>query len=90
MTKTIASLIILVFVVAFTAMAFAAEETSVTGVVMSYIPGQSISVQNDDGTFTFNISADTVIEGDISEGIKAVVDAEDNLAIYVAAMEAKG
>lgn len=91
MRKTLATVIILVLGAVCAGSAFAAEEIQqVTGTVISYVAGKSITIQNDDGSYTFDISEDTEIEGNISDGLEVIVEGEDNVAFYIAIMKREG
>lgn len=91
MRKTMATFIILALAAVFAGSAFAAEEAEqVTGTVISYVAGKSITIQNDDGSYTFDISEDTEVEGNISEGLKVLVEGEGSAAFYIAMIEAEG
>ncbi len=91
MIKTLAMVLTLVLLTAFAGSALAAEEGhEVTGTVMEYVAGKSITVQNDNGNYTFDITEDTEIEGDIQKGLNVLIEAEGTQAYFIAMIEREG
>ncbi len=91
MRKTLATVIILVLGAVCAGSAFAAEEIQqVTGTVIIYVAGKSITIQNNDRNYTFDISEDTEIEGNIEEGLRVMVEADGTRAYYITMVEGEG
>lgn len=91
MRKSLTILIILTLATAFAGSAFASEEAdAVSGTVVSYVSGKSITIQNDEGTLTYDIFEETEIKGNIRDGVSVIVEAEGKLAFYITVVETEG
>ncbi len=86
MKKAMAAIIIVAIIAPSVVLALTAEKVSLDGTVVSYLPGESITIENQDGTHTFSIAKDAKVIGEITKGVSVVVNAIGNSAVYVAVL----
>ncbi len=76
MKKAVTYLTLLAIIMVFSSTSQAAQTNFITGEVVKYEAGNSITIKGDDGTYTFKLSDSTEIKGDIAKGTAVKIEAK--------------
>ena len=76
MKKAVAYLTLLAIFMVFTSTSQAAQTNFITGEVVKYDAGNSITIKGDDGAYSFTISDNTEINGNVSKGTTVKIEAK--------------
>ncbi len=76
MKKAVAYLTFLAIFMVFTSTSQAAQTNFITGEVVKYEAGSSITIKGDDGAYSFTLSENTEINGNVSKGTIVKIEAK--------------
>ncbi len=76
MKKAVAYLTLLAIFMVFTSTSQAAQTNFITGEVVKYEAGNSVTIKGDDGAYSFTLSEDTEINGDVTKGATVKIEAK--------------
>jgi hypothetical protein len=76
MKKAVAYLTLLAIFMVFTSISQAAQTNFITGEVVKYEAGNSITIKGDDGAYSFITSDNTEINGNVTKGTIVKIEAK--------------
>jgi hypothetical protein len=83
MGKAVAYLTLLAIFMVFTSISQAAQTNFITGEVVKYDAGNSITIKGDDGAYNFIISDNTEINGNVTKGTIVKIEAKRERVLRV-------
>ncbi len=86
MKKAVACLTLLAIFMVFTSTSQAAQTNFITGEVVKYEAGNSITIKDDDGAYSFKLSDNTEINGNIAKGTTVKIEAKREQVLRIAVL----
>ncbi|MFQ5862943.1 MAG: hypothetical protein ACE5IC_07450 [Candidatus Brocadiales bacterium] len=87
MKKAVTYLTLLAVLMILTGTSRAAQTNYITGEVVEYEAGNSITIKGDDGVYSFTLSDNTEINGNISKGTTVKVETKREQVLCITVLE---
>ena len=87
MKKAVAYLTLLAVLMVLTGTSWAAQTNFITGEVVKYDAGNSITIKGDDGAYNFIISDNTEINGNVTKGTIVKIEAKRERVLRITVLE---
>ncbi len=87
MKKVVVCLTLLAVLMVLTGTSWAAQTNFITGEVVKYDAGNSITIKGDDGAYNFIISDNTEINGNVTKGTIVKIEAKRERVLRITVLE---